>query len=83
MLEQYLTQNKQNQTSNLLEGDKKKQLKERQQLANLHLNAGRSVIVSNQEPDFSQHPEPSGSKQFLVFGGALGPLVGLHTGLIK
>jgi len=51
------------------------QFKERQQLANLHLNAGGAVVVSSHEPDFSQHSEPSGSKQFLVFGGGLGLLI--------
>lgn len=50
------------------------QIKERQQLANLHLNAGGAVIVSNREPDLIQHPEPSGGRQFLVFGGVLGLL---------
>jgi len=50
------------------------QIKERQQLANLHLNAGGAVIISNQEPDLIQHPEPSGGRQLLVFGGALGLL---------
>lgn len=50
------------------------QIKERQQLANLHLNAGGAVVVSSSQPDFSHQPEPSGGKQFLVFGGALGLL---------
>lgn len=47
------------------------QFKERQHLANLHLNAGGAVIVTSHEPDFSQHLEPSRSKQFWVFGGGL------------
>lgn len=51
------------------------QFKERQQLANLHLNAGGAVVVSSHEPDFTRHPEPSGCKQLWVFGGGLGLLV--------
>lgn len=51
------------------------QIKKCQQLANLHLNAGGAVIVSNREPDLIQHLEPSGGRQFLVFGGVLGLLV--------
>ena len=52
------------------------QLKERQQLVDVHLNAGGAVVVSSGQPGCSQHLEPSGSKQFLVFGGGLGLLVG-------
>jgi|GEM_PF-3914255 len=57
--------------------------KERQQLANLHLNAGGAVVVSSSQADFNQHSEPSNSKQLLVFGGALSLLaLGAITGYL-